>query len=90
MTTPYRQLTDYMKEHLGDMDYGIVGRNIKDVFTHDFIKICINKFPKHKAKKMTPTQKSKYLLGMCKARATGVDYQKKDNRKLFNETDFSP
>jgi len=89
MTTPYRQLTDYMKEHLGDMDYKIVGRNIQSVFDHEFIKRCVNKFPKHKAKTMTPSQRSRYLLAMCKSHATGNDYQKKSNRKLFDKTDFS-
>jgi len=89
MTTPYRQLTDYMKEHLGDMDYAIVGRNIKSVFTHEHIKMCINAFPKHKVLKMTPKQRSQYLLALCKSKATSSDYQKKANRKLFDDADCS-
>jgi len=89
MPTPYRKLTDYMKEHLGDMDYNIVGRNIKSVFNHDFIKRCIDQFPKTKAAKMTPRQKSQYLLGMCKSQAAIDDYQRNPKRKLFDDTDFS-
>jgi hypothetical protein len=88
MASEYRKLTDYIQTNLGDIDYAIFGKRIGRIFNYDFIKICVDKFPKDKLPHMSPIQKSKYLLGICKAEAGSADYTKRNNRKLFNESDF--
>ena len=60
----YRELTDFIRDRIGDVDFKILGV-LNRTYKREFIRDCVLMIPNSK-KELMPKQKAAYLSGICK------------------------
>jgi hypothetical protein len=78
----YSELVDYVYEKIGPIDPDIFMKMTR-LFTFEYIAGC-STMVTPSIQRENPTNKTKYLWGVCKKNATSRDYIKKRDIKEFS------
>lgn len=81
----HREFTDRVKDTLGDINFGRLGRLTKK-YTREFILDCIESMPDKVIEKGTATDKLNYLTALCQNTYTKNDLAVK--RKIKTDKFF--